>query len=119
MKLHADGCEAVLQHTVPQPVGTQLELTCIPNEGFEISWSVTLPGDTAAINTETLRDRPLLINRGIMAEVSTPDDPQPPLTINGTLENSQTMVQCVAVNPSRSQRCSSTAIVVTFFGKHC
>ena len=49
-----------------------------------------------------------------MIEVSSVENREPPLRINGTIGNSGTTVQCIAIGVSD---CSGTIFQITFHGK--
>ena len=55
---------------------------------------------------------------GVMTELSTSDNPEPLLFINGTMSNSNSMVQCVALGVNNSlNRCEGIQVSVIFYGK--
>jgi hypothetical protein len=86
---------------------------------YRTTWSITLPSEKIASTTETQPVIDFLTrNHGIVSEVSSAENREPPLIINGTLENNGTRVQCVAinlVNPTR--KCPGKMVMVAFFGK--
>ena len=70
------------------------------------------------VNTEESGAISYLSSRSIETEVSSAENREPTLTISGTVENSQTTVQCRAVNVSASfQRCDGDVVTMTFYGK--
>ena len=99
------------------PLGTQVELTCRVAMGYRIVWIVGIPG-VGVVSTEELGAISYLSSRGIETEVSSVENCEPKLTINGTRENNQTTVQCRAVNVNTFfQRFDGDVVTMTFYGK--
>ena len=85
------------------PVGTQVELTCRVAMGYRTVWILEIPG-IGTVDTEAPATIISLSLRGIQAEISSEENRDIPLTINGTMENNQTTVQCRAVDTDNNQR---------------
>ena len=108
---------------VLEPLGTQVELKCSVDMAFRTAWRVILP-ESRAVTTD--RDRELafafLANHSIsVTEVSSAENREPPLRIIGTIGNSGTTVQCIAMeldNMFEERVCPGTVIRMTFHGKH-
>ena len=98
------------------PLGTQVELTCRVAMGYRIVWIVGIPG-VGVVNAEESGAISELSSRGIETEVSSAENLEPTLTINGTVENNQTTVQCRAANINILQRFDSDVVTMTFYGK--
>ena len=85
--------------------------------GYRIVWIVGIPG-VGEVDTEGSGAISALSSRGIETEVSSAENREPTLTINGTVESNQTTVQCRAVNVSDSfQRCEGDVVTMIFYGK--
>ena len=97
------------------PVGTQVELTCRVAMGYRIVWSVQPPGGTqVAVETASIINT--LLSRGIVTEISSVENPNTSLIINGTEENNQTTAQCIAVNLNDEfVRCGGSLTTVTLY----
>ena len=124
--LPAGQCDNVILEEpdpVLEPLGTQVKLKCRVDMVFRTAWRIILPG-VPAVTTD--RDREVafafLANHGIsMTEVSSAENREPPLRINGTIGNSGTTVQCIAIelySLFEDRVCPGTAIRMTFHGKH-
>ena len=104
-----------------EPLGTQVQLYCRVDMTHRTAWSITLPSVSSQIatSTETLTAVDFLAaNHGIVTNVSSPENREPPLRINGTIENSETSVQCIAIdlmNPTA--RCQSAMVSAVFYGE--
>lgn len=102
-----------------EPLWAQVELNCRVDIAYKTAWSITLPGVASPTNTETPSSVDFLAaNRGIVTEVSSAENHEPPLRINGTIGNSGTAVQCIAINlmdPTR--RCPSATVSAVFYGE--
>ena len=100
------------------PLGAQEELICRVTKGNNnfITWTVRLPGKNPA-NTHELGVISALSLRGIKTEVSSAENREPALTINGTVENNQTTAQCIAVINNFFERCDGDVVTMTFYGK--
>lgn len=119
------GCDVFLEQPDPvlEPVnvGIQVQLTCRVNMEYRIAWSVTLSGEMVASSTDSPGDLMFLIsNHGIVSETSTAANREPSLTINGTMGNDQTRVQCIAITAEKpTRKCPGREFLVTFYGKPC
>lgn len=102
-----------------EPSGAQVQLTCQVNADYRISWSITLRGETVASSTDSPGDLAFLItNHGIVSEISTVENRQPPLTVNGTMDNDQVIVQCIAITVEKpTKKCPGTELLLEFYGK--
>ena len=108
---------------VLEPLGTQVELSCSVDMAFRTAWRILLPG-SPAITTD--RDREFafafLANHSIsVTEVSSAENREPLLRITGTVGNSGTTVQCIAMqldNALEEQVCPGTVVRMTFHGKY-
>ena len=59
-----------------------------------------------------------LFRRGIIAEVSTRENREPPLIINRTVENNRATVQCIAASlEDATTTCENMAVLVVFYGE--
>ena len=103
---------------VVEPLGTQVEVSCVVNSTFRTTWNILLPGRELGLATDTLSNIDLAANRGFVTNISSTENREPPLRINGTIGNSGTTVQCRATNLMDSfLRCPGRNFLVTFFGK--
>lgn len=104
---------------VLEPIGTQVELTCRVNTEYRIAWSITPHGETVASSTDSAGDLAFLItDHGITSETSTAKNREPPLGINGTMNNDQVIVQCIAITVEMpTRKCPGTELLLTFYGK--
>ena len=108
---------------VLEPLGTQVELNCSVDMAFRTAWRVILPG-SPAVTTDRDREAAFafLANQSInVTEVSSTENREPPLRINGTIGNSGTTVQCIAMeldNLFEERVCPGTVIRMIFHGKH-
>lgn len=104
---------------VLEPLGTEVQLTCQVNTTFRISWSITPRGETVASSTDSPGDLAFLItNHGFVSEISTAKNREPPLTVNGTMENDQVIVQCIAITVEEpTRKCPGIELVLAFYGK--
>ena len=84
--------------------------------GYRIVWTVGIPGG-GEVNTEGSGAISALSSRGIEIEVSSAENREPTLTINGTVENNQTTVQCRAVNVNNFQWFDGDVVTIIFHGK--
>ena len=84
--------------------------------GYRIVWIIGVPG-VGEVNAEESGAISYLSSRGIETEVSSAENFEPTLTINGTVENNQTTVQCRAVNINNFTRFDGDVVTVTFYGK--
>ena len=121
--LHAGQCDNVIHeepNPVLEPLGTEVELQCRVDMAFRTAWIIVLPIDGMA-SSEILSNIAFLTSsHGIVTEVSSTENREPPLRINGTIGNSGTTVQCNAIelaNPLTGSRCPGTVVPVTFHGK--
>ena len=122
--LHAGQCDNVIHeepNPVLEPLGTEVELQCRVDMAFRIEWIIFLPDSrNPARSNDALIVALLASMRGIVTEVSSADNREPPLRINGTIRNSGTTVQCEAISladPVRADRCPGTEVPVIFHGK--
>ena len=100
-----------------EPLGTQVEVSCVVNSTFRTTWNILL-GMGSDITTETQSNIDLLTaDRGIVTNVSSAENREPPLRINGTIESNGTTVQCIAINLIGIMRCPGRNFLLTFFGK--
>lgn len=104
---------------VLEPIGTQIELTCRVNMEYRIAWSITPRGEVVASSTDSLGDLAFLItDHGIVSEISTATNREPPLRINGTMDNDQIIVQCITITVEMpTRKCPGTELLLTFYGK--
>ena len=101
-----------------EPLGTQVEVSCTVNSTFRTTWNILL-GMGSDITTETQSNIDLLTaHRGIVTTVSSTENREPPLRVNGTIGNNGTTAQCIAINRMDGfLRCPGRNILLTFFGK--
>ena len=99
------------------PLRTQVELTCRVAMGYRIVWIIGVPG-VGVVSTEESGAISGLSSRGIETEVSSAENREPTLNINGTVENNNTTVQCRALSVNDIfQRCDGDVVTMTFYGK--
>ena len=100
--------------------GMQVELICRVNEMYRTVWSIYLPfwNVTRLTSNKRLNDF-IATHCGIITMVSNRVDREKPLTINATVENSGSTVQCLAIGPIpfSPYYCRGEVLTVTFFGK--
>ena len=84
--------------------------------GYRIVWTVGIPGG-GEVDSEGSGAISALSSRGIETDVSSAENLESTLTINGTVENNQTTVQCRAVNINNFQRFAGDVVTMTFYGK--
>ena len=85
--------------------------------GYRIVWIIGLPAGSGIVNTDVPGSISALSSRGIETEVSSAENREPILTISGTVENNQTIVQCRAVNISNIiQTLDSDEAILKFYG---
>ena len=99
--------------------GMQVELICRVNAMYRTIWSLYLPFRNVTRLTSTKRLNDFLASRfGFITMVSNHVDREKPLTINATVDNSGSTVQCVAIPiPFDPYYCRGEVLTVTFFGK--
>ena len=99
-----------------EPLGTQVELNCRVDMNYMTSWKIILPQspDATFATTRNVTVAFLARNHSIMTEVSSAENREPPLRITGTIGNSGTTVQCIAVGVFD---CPGTIVQITFHGK--
>ena len=104
---------------VVEPLGTQVEVNCAVNSTFRTTWNILLPGRAFGLTTDSPSNINFLTaNRGIVTNISSTENRKPPLRINGTIGNSGTTVQCIAISlMDIILRCAGRNFLVTFFGK--
>lgn len=102
-----------------EPFGTQVVLNCRVGMEYRTTWSIKLPGQSSPTPLETQEVIDFLTSiNGIVSEISSTGNREPPLRINGTEGNDGTTVQCISIdlmNPT--SRCLSAVVGVTFYGK--
>ena len=91
-------------------------LNCAVSREYRTVWKIgefrQKDTDSQAFIDTTLR------RRGIIAEVSTRENREPPLIINRTVENSRATVQCIAASlEDAATTCDSMAVLVVFYGE--
>ena len=101
-----------------EPITTLLQVNCSVRPTHRVEWSVSLPGvPLSLINTPALIE--ISRKRGASTELSTAQNREPPLILNGTLTGSSVTVQCTAVdldNPFST--CPGEVVSLRFYGKH-
>ena len=117
----AGQCELVFLEQpdpVVEPLGTQVEVNCAVNSRFRTTWNILLPGSEIGLTTDTPLNIDFAANRGIVTNISSTVNREPPLRINGTIGNSGITVQCTATNLMDGfLGCAGRNFLVTFFGK--
>ena len=84
--------------------------------GYRIVWIVGIPGG-GEVTTEGSGAISALSSMGIETEVSSAENLELTLIINGTVENNQTTVQCRAVIVNNFQGFDGDVVTVTLYGK--
>ena len=84
--------------------------------GYRIVWTVGVPGG-GVVEAEGSGAISYLYSRGIETEVSSAENLELTLTINGTVENNQITVQCRAMNINNFQRFDGDVVTMIFYGK--
>ena len=103
--------------SVVAPVGSQIQLICSVMDGYVIDWNILPPGTGAALSTGNPRVLSTLRNRGIVVLEST-NSRNSFLAVNGTDENNETVVTCVASNENDLiMNCASEPSQLIFYGK--
>ena len=97
-----------------EPLGTQVKLNCRVDMNYMTAWTITLPGSPSATTNRNVTVAFLARNHSIMTEVSSAVNREPPLRIIGTIGNSGTTVQCIAIGVFD---CPGTIVQITFHGK--
>ena len=103
-------------HPLVEPITTLIRVNCSVRPTHRVEWRVSLPGmPLRLINIQALIDR--FIRRGVATVLSTAQNREPSLILNGTLTGSPVTVQCTAVDVTDAiVACPGTWVEMRFYG---
>ena len=83
---------------VQGPLGDGVVLTCRVSTEHRTAWVITSPGQMLPVIADNSAAVEFLNTMGIVTEVSSRGNREPPLNMNGTMENNGTTLQCIGID---------------------
>lgn len=104
LTLAIDACtELFLQQPEPviAPIGSRLELTCRVATGQRVVWQIQISrggGSPVLIESPNALEFVMSASIGFETEISSVQNPEPPLFINGIVGSENITVKCISVD---------------------